>query len=146
MAVFWFGWGKKLKNALTKKQADSLYLPKTTETEINELKRLTTLKSYYETNSSIKINNSTSITLNDLDDSKPIYFAFLRRDSAGTYLDYCSYGVRMKWFDTWLILNENIKVKLRKANNIRYIDFQVNSPSNGDYFTNLSINYTPKTL
>ena len=35
MAVFWFGWGKKLKNALTKKQADSLYLPKSFATEIS---------------------------------------------------------------------------------------------------------------
>ena len=34
MAVFWFGWGKKLKNALTKKQADNLYLPKSFETKI----------------------------------------------------------------------------------------------------------------
>ena len=35
MAVFWFGWGKKLKNALSKKQADSLYLPKTFAAEIS---------------------------------------------------------------------------------------------------------------
>ena len=35
MAVFWFGWGKKVKNALTKKQADSLYLPKSFATEIS---------------------------------------------------------------------------------------------------------------
>lgn len=116
------------------------------QTEVNEVKRLTTLKSYYETNASIKINNNLSITLNDLDESKPMYFAFLRRNSAGTYLNYCSYGVRMKWYNTWLILNENINVKLRKENNNFYIDFQVNNPSNGDYFTNLSINYTPKTL
>ena len=34
MAVFWFGWGKKLKNALTRKQADSLYLPKSFENKI----------------------------------------------------------------------------------------------------------------
>ena len=29
MAVFWFGWAKKLKNVFTKKEADSLYLQKT---------------------------------------------------------------------------------------------------------------------
>lgn len=34
MAVFWFGWGKKLKNALTRKQADALYLPKSFETKL----------------------------------------------------------------------------------------------------------------
>ena len=34
MAVFWFGWGKKLKNALTRKQADGLYLPKSFETKL----------------------------------------------------------------------------------------------------------------
>ena len=28
MAVFWFGWAKKLKNVFTKKEADSLYLQK----------------------------------------------------------------------------------------------------------------------
>lgn len=146
MAVFWFGWTKKLKNIFTKKEADGLYLPKTFETEINELKRLTTLNSYYETNASIKINNNLSISLNDLDDTRPLYFAFLRRNSGGTYLNYCSYGVRMKWYNTWLILNENISVKLRKENNNYYIDFQVNNPPNGDYFTNLYIKYTPKTL
>lgn len=116
------------------------------QNDVNEVKRLTTLKSYYETNGSIKINNNTSITLNDLDDSKPMYFAFLRRNSGGTYLNYYSYTVRMKWYNTWLILNENINVKLRKENNKHYIDFQVNNPTNGDYFSNLSINYTPKTL
>ena len=116
------------------------------QTEFNEVKRLTTLKSYYETNGSIKINNNTSIILNDLDDSKPMYFAFLRRNNAGTYLNFNSYGVRLKWYNTWLILNENINVKLRKENNNLYIDFKVINPSNGDYFSNLSINYTPKTL
>ena len=43
MAVFWFGWAKKLKNVFTKKQADGLYLPKSFEATINEVKRLTTL-------------------------------------------------------------------------------------------------------
>lgn len=46
MAVFWFGWGKKLKNALTKKQADGLYLPKSFETKfpLKEVSLNTTLK------------------------------------------------------------------------------------------------------
>ena len=46
MAVFWFGWGKKLKNALTRKQADGLYLPKSFEDTLNSLNtRITTLES-----------------------------------------------------------------------------------------------------
>ena len=39
MAVFWFGWTKKLKNIFTKKEADSLYLQKgqTGLQEVNSL-------------------------------------------------------------------------------------------------------------
>ena len=46
MAVFWFGWGKKLKNALTRKQADGLYLPKSFETKLplKEVSLNTTLR------------------------------------------------------------------------------------------------------
>ena len=35
MAVFWFGWAKKLKNVFTKKEADGLYLPKSFAAEIS---------------------------------------------------------------------------------------------------------------
>ena len=62
MAVFWFGWGKKVKNALTKKQADGLYLPKSFEATINEVKRLTTIGSW----------NSTMTITNDYQYTDPI--------------------------------------------------------------------------
>ena len=37
MAVFWFGWAKKLKNVFTKKEADTLYLQKNS----NQLQQVT---------------------------------------------------------------------------------------------------------
>lgn len=39
MAVFWFGWAKKLKNVFTKKEADTLYLQKNS----NQLQRVSGL-------------------------------------------------------------------------------------------------------
>lgn len=43
MAVFWFGWGKKLKNALTRKEADQLYLQK----DSNQLQNVNGLVDFY---------------------------------------------------------------------------------------------------
>ena len=38
MAVFWFGWAKKLKNVFTKQQADSLYLQKELPNQLQVVK------------------------------------------------------------------------------------------------------------
>ena len=38
MAVFWFGWAKKLKNVFTKKEADSLYLQKELPNQLQVVK------------------------------------------------------------------------------------------------------------
>ena len=43
MAVFWFGWAKKLKNIFTKKEADSLYLQKNS----NQLQNVNGLVDFY---------------------------------------------------------------------------------------------------
>ena len=43
MAVFWFGWTKKLKNIFTKKEADSLYLQKNS----NQLQQVSGLIDFY---------------------------------------------------------------------------------------------------
>ena len=38
MAVFWFGWAKKLKNVFTKKEADTLYLQKELSNQLQVVK------------------------------------------------------------------------------------------------------------
>lgn len=43
MAVFWFGWAKKLKNVFTKKEADQLYLQKNS----NQLQNVNGLVDFY---------------------------------------------------------------------------------------------------
>ena len=43
MAVFWFGWTKKLKNIFTKKEADALYLQK----DSNQLQRVNGLVDFH---------------------------------------------------------------------------------------------------
>ena len=43
MAVFWFGWAKKLKNVFTKKEADSLYLQKNS----NQLQNVNSIVDFY---------------------------------------------------------------------------------------------------
>ena len=43
MAVFWFGWAKKLKNVFTKKEADNLYLQKNS----NQLQQVNAFVDFY---------------------------------------------------------------------------------------------------
>ena len=146
MAVFWFGWAKKLKNVFTKKEADRLYLPKSFEATINEVKRLTTLKTYQETNSSIKITTTTRIQLNDLDINRPIYVRFLKRLASGVSSSYYSYALYLPITGDYTILNDYVSLKLTQENNNIYINFRVIINAPDGYFTNLTIKYTPKTL
>ena len=101
MAVFWFGWGKKLKNALTKKQADSLYLPKSFEATINELKTV-------KYDGILQDRGGKTFENHGLDISKPIYVSFRRiRDNsdpdAGLYgknyysFVYINYNLDTTW-------------------------------------------------
>ena len=84
MAVFWFGWGKKVKNALTKKQADSLYLPKSFETKVNELKTV-------KYDGILQDRGGKTFENHGLDISKPVYVSFRRiRDNSAS--DASSYG------------------------------------------------------
>ena len=145
MAVFWFGWGKKLKNALTKKQADGLYLPKSSATDINELKRLTTIGHW---NSSMTITNDYQYT-DPIDLSRPVILGFQKLDSNNTVLNYYSYVVCFRYYDDWCFLNENISVRVVKDVGSSYgfqIKFKIQNLSTGEKFANPFYRYTPKTL
>ena len=97
MAVFWFGWGKKVKNALTKKQADGLYLPKSFATEINELKTV-------KYDGILQDRGGKTFENHGLDISKPIYVSFRRiRDNADS--DANSYG---KNYYSFVYINYNL--------------------------------------
>ena len=144
MAVFWFGWGKKLKNALTKKQADGLYLPKSFETNINELKRLTTIGRW---DSTMTITNDYQYT-DPIDLSRPVILGFQKLDSNNNVLNYYSYVVWFRYYDYWCFLNENISVKVIKDRNSTgfLIKFKIQNLSTGEKFANPFYRYTPKTL
>ena len=145
MAVFWFGWGKKLKNALTKKQADGLYLPKTLETEINEFKRLTKLITL-KNNSTIPGNGNLQISLNPkIDYTRPLYIGFEKWDNSNNSL-MGSYSIVaiVKDDNTPRAYNNINEIKLYCLNSKLYIagwNFQSNI-----VFKNFTIQYTPKTL
>ena len=146
MAVFWFGWGKKLKNALTEKQADNLYLPKSFATEINELKRLTTLKTYDTVNEYIS-NVSFDLTTLNRDDgcdfTRPIYIEFEHyiNPNATKY----NFVVILTGGDDYTYLTEYVSVKLQDINRNRiYFRFS-NLPSNMR-IRRFKIRWTPKKL
>ena len=97
MAVFWFGWGKKVKNALTRKQADSLYLPKSSATEINELKTV-------KYDGILQDRGGRTFENHGLDITKPIYVSFRRiRDNSDP--DANSYG---KNYYSFVYINYNL--------------------------------------
>ena len=144
MAVFWFGWGKKLKNALSKKQADSLYLPKTFEATINEVKRLTTLTVFSSTKATI---NSGYYITDEIDFSRPVYIGFRKFDNS-SFTDY-SYVVIFHTTNYWFFLNENVSVRITNqsaANNKLCITFNIRNLTNTQKIGYPSFRYTPKTL
>ena len=147
MAVFWFGWGKKLKNALSKKQADSLYLPKSFETTINEVKRLTTLKSYDDGNEYVGSGVSFNLTTPNRDDgcdfTRPIYIEFEHYNNP--YATKYNFVVILTSGDGYTYLTEYVSVKLQDINRNRiYFRFS-NLPTNMR-IRRFKIRWTPKTL
>ena len=146
MAVFWFGWGNKLKNALTRKQADGLYLPKSSATDINELKRLTTLKSFNTVN---RYSNSVSFDLTTLnrddgcDFTRPIYIEFEHYNNP--YATKFNFVVILTAGDDYTYLTEYVSVKLQDINMNRiYFRFS-NLPTNMR-IGRFKIRWTPKKL
>ena len=147
MAVFWFGWGKKVKNALTRKQADSLYLPKSSATDINELKRLTTLKSYDTINGYTGSGVSFDLTTLNRDDgcdfTRPVYIEFEHYNNP--YATKYNFVVILSAGDDYTYLTEYVSVKLQDINRNRiYFRFS-NLPSNMR-IRRFKIRWTPKTL
>ena len=144
MAVFWFGWAKKLKNVFTKKEADSLYLPKTFEAAINEVKRLTTLKVFTSSRDTI---NSGYYMNDEIDFSRPVYIGF-RKFNNSSFTDF-SYVVVFHTINYWFFLNENVSVRITNisaANNKECIEFNIRNLANAQKIGYPSFRYTLKTL
>ena len=147
MAVFWFGWGKKLKNVFTKKEADNLYLPKTFEATINEVKRLTTLKSYDTVNGYDGSGVSFDLTTLNRDDgcdfTRPIYIEF--EQYRNPYATKYNFVVILTPGDDYTYLTEYVSVKLQDINMNRiYFRFS-NLPSNMR-IRRFKLRWTPKKL
>ena len=146
MAVFWFGWWKKVKNALTRKQADSLYLPKSSATDINELKRLTTLKSFDTVNeftNSVPFELTTPNRDDGCDFTRPIYIEF--EHYINPYATKYNFVVILTAGDDYTYLTEYVSVKVRDINrNEIYFRFS-NLPSNMR-IRRFKIRWTPKKL
>ena len=147
MAVFWFGWAKKLKNVFTKKEADGLYLPKTFEADINEVKRLTTLKSYDTVNEYVGNGVSFDLTTLNRDDgcdfTRPVYIEFEHYNNP--YATKYNFVVILSPGDDYTYLTEYVSVKLQDVNMNRiYFRFS-NLPSNMR-IGRFKIRWTPKKL
>ena len=147
MAVFWFGWAKKLKNVFTKKEADSLYLPKTFEATINEVKRLTTLKSYDTVNrysgSGVSIDLTTLNRDDGCDFTRPVYIEFEHYDNP--YATKFNFVVILSNGDDYTYLTQYVSVKIQDINMNRiYFKFS-NLPANMR-IGRFKIRWTPKKL
>ena len=147
MAVFWFGWAKKLKNVFTKKEADSLYLPKTFEATINEVKRLTNLITI-KNNSTMPGNGSLQFRLNpQIDITRPIYIGFEKWDNGSNTL-LGAYTI------VSILDNEPTSKNYNNINDIKVYMYRANSGlqisgwnfQSNIVFKNFTIQYTPKTL
>ena len=147
MAVFWFGWAKKLKNVFTKKEADGLYLPKTFEVDINEVKRLTTLKSYDTVNrydgSGVGFNLTTLNRDDGCDFTRPVYIEFEHYNNP--YATKYNFVVILTPGDDYTYLTQYVSVKVQDINSNRiYFRFS-NLPPDMD-IRRFKIRWTPKKL
>ena len=147
MAVFWFGWGKKVKNALSKKQADGLYLPKSFEAAINEVKRLTNLITI-KSNSTMPGNGNLQFRLNpQIDITRPIYIGFEKWDNGSNTL-VGAYTI------VSILDNDGVPKIYNNINDIKVYMYRANSGlqiagrnfQSNIVFKNFTIQYTPKTL
>ena len=145
MAVFWFGWAKKLKNVFTKKEADSLYLSKSFEAAINEVKRLTTLITL-KNNSTMPGNGNLGFTFNPrIDNTRPLYIYFEKWDNSNNTL-LVAYTI------VAILANDGIPKIYNNINDVKV--YMVNSQlrvggwnfQSNIVFKNFTIQYTPKTL
>lgn len=147
MAVFWFGWAKKLKNVFTKKEADSLYLPKSFEAAINEVKRLTTLKSYDTVNEYDGRGVSFDLTTLNRDDgcdfTRPIYIEFEHDNNP--YTTKYNFVVILTAGDDYTYLTEYVSVKVQDINRNR-INFRFSNLPPNMRIGRFKIRWTPKKL
>ena len=147
MAVFWFGWAKKLKNVFTKKEADSLYLPKSFEAAINEVKRLTTLKSYDTVNGYVGSGVSFDLTTLNRDDgcdfTRPIYIEFEHDNNP--YTTKYNFVVILTAGDDYTYLTEYVSVKVQDINRNR-INFRFSNLPPNMRIGRFKIRWTPKKL
>ena len=147
MAVFWFGWAKKLKNVFTKKEADSLYLPKSFEATINEVKRLTTLKSYDTVNGYVGSGVSFDLTTLNRDDgcdfTRPIYIEFEHYNNP--YATKYNFVVILTAGDDYTYLTEYVSVKVQDINRNR-INFRFSNLPPNMRIGRFKIRWTPKKL
>ena len=147
MAVFWFGWAKKLKNVFTKKEADGLYLPKSFEAAINEVKRLTTLKTFDTVNEYDGSGVSFDLTTLNRDDgcdfTRPIFIEFEHYNNP--YATKYNFVVILTAGADYTYLTQYVSVKVQDINRNRiYFKFS-NLPSNMR-IRRFKIRWTPKKL
>ena len=147
MAVFWSGWAKKLKNAFTKKEADGLYLPKTFEADINEVKRLTTLKSFDTVNGYEGSGVSFDLTTLNRDDgcdfTRPVYIEFEHYNNP--YATKFNFVVILTAGDGYTYLTEYVSVKVQDINMNR-INFRFSNLPTNMRIRRFKIRWTPKKL
>ena len=147
MAVFWFGWSKKLKNVFTKKEADGLYLPKSFEATINEVKRLTTLKSFDTVNEYVGSGAGFDLTTLNSDDgcdfTRPIYIEFehYKNPNATKF----NFVVILTAGDDFTYLTEYVSVKLQDINRNK-IYFRFSNLPPKMRIRRFKIRWTPKKL
>ena len=147
MAVFWFGWAKKLKNVFTKKEADGLYLPKTFEADINEVKRLTTLKSFDTVNwydgSGVSFDLTTLNRDDGCDFKRPVYIEF--EHYRNPYETKYNFVVILTPGDDYTYLTEYVSVKLQDVN-MNKINFRFSNLPANMRIRRFKLRWTPKKL
>ena len=145
MAVFRSGWAKKLKNVFTKKEADGLYLPKTFEADINEVKRLTKLITYNDLANNVATN--WSVIANTVDFTRPVYISFKQSSlDSGVILKSDNYVVNFLEENNWYYLNDNVSIKYFSRNNSYRIEWKSSNLPSREVLGYITLKYTPKTL
>ena len=133
------------QNPATKQYVDNNTLPKSFEAAINEVKRLTTLKTYNYSGNNAATN--WSVTANIVDFTRPVYISFKQSNyDSGAILKSYNYVVNFLEENNWYYLNDNVSIKYFSRNNSYTIEWKSANLPSREVLGYITLKYTPKTL
>ena len=116
-----------------------------TKKYVDEVKRLTTLKTYRYNGNNAATN--WSMNANTVDFTRPVYISFKQSNfDSGVILKSYNYVVNFLEENNWYYLNDNVSIKYFRQNSSYAIEWKLTNLPSREVMGYIAVIYTPKTL